>query len=304
MPRTVTIGVPAYNEARNIGALLRSLLAQREEGFVLEKIVVISDGSKDETADVARSCTDTRIEVREYKERWGKAARMNEIFRSSESDIVVLCDADMIIASEDALAHLLRPFENSAVGCTGGNIYPIVPARTLMERAIHAGFFAREPLRVAVRGGHNVFSVSGFMACQREFFRDLVLPTDLIGTDNYLYFACRAAGWEYRYVSEAKAVYRSPSTLADVIHQNTRFSAIPFRMERHFGREAVRREFDIPLMIGARHKLKAFVRQPFGSLVAFVLYRVAGIAARFTQKRMNGTWNISISTKQTIPSYD
>ena len=42
---SVTVAISALNEAQNIAAFLRSVLSQKEEGFVLEKIMVISDGS-------------------------------------------------------------------------------------------------------------------------------------------------------------------------------------------------------------------------------------------------------------------
>ena len=46
---TVTIALSAYNEAENIGRFLQSVLEQKENGFILEKILVISDGSDDST---------------------------------------------------------------------------------------------------------------------------------------------------------------------------------------------------------------------------------------------------------------
>jgi glycosyltransferase involved in cell wall biosynthesis len=42
---TVTIGIPAYNEAANITSLLMALLAQNTPNFKLESIIVASDGS-------------------------------------------------------------------------------------------------------------------------------------------------------------------------------------------------------------------------------------------------------------------
>ena len=50
----VTVAISAFNEERNIGAFLRSVLMQKEDGFELVRILVISDGSADGTAGVVR----------------------------------------------------------------------------------------------------------------------------------------------------------------------------------------------------------------------------------------------------------
>ena len=45
----VTIGIPAYNEENNIIPLLTSLVNQKTSQVVVEKIIVMSDGSSDNT---------------------------------------------------------------------------------------------------------------------------------------------------------------------------------------------------------------------------------------------------------------
>ena len=51
---TVTIGIPAYNEEKNIGRLLRALLRQKTNGLSIKKIIVISDASTDKTSQIVR----------------------------------------------------------------------------------------------------------------------------------------------------------------------------------------------------------------------------------------------------------
>ena len=58
---TITIGISAYNEVANIKALLQTLLAQRANNFLLEKIIVISDQSTDDTASEVNSVLNPRI---------------------------------------------------------------------------------------------------------------------------------------------------------------------------------------------------------------------------------------------------
>ena len=60
MKPTVTIGIPSYNEAQNIGQLLESLLKQVSNSYILEKIIVCSDGSTDDTEQVVKKLESKR----------------------------------------------------------------------------------------------------------------------------------------------------------------------------------------------------------------------------------------------------
>ena len=52
---TVTVGISAYNEEHAFPALLESLLKQSQTSFVFEKIIVVSDGSTDNTVKNKRT---------------------------------------------------------------------------------------------------------------------------------------------------------------------------------------------------------------------------------------------------------
>ena len=60
---SVSVGIPALNEELNIKQLLTAILRQEEDSFVLREIIVVSDGSTDETVALAKSIKDKRIRV-------------------------------------------------------------------------------------------------------------------------------------------------------------------------------------------------------------------------------------------------
>ncbi|RLC37977.1 glycosyl transferase family 2, partial [Candidatus Falkowbacteria bacterium] len=76
---TVTVGIPAYNEADNIAYLLKDLLGQKQADFKLERIIVISDGSSDNTAEIAQKSGNKIIKVINGRIRKGVAMRLNQI---------------------------------------------------------------------------------------------------------------------------------------------------------------------------------------------------------------------------------
>ena len=68
-----TIVIPAFNAARTIGSSIRSVLQQTEQDF---EIVVVDDGSTDDTVECARSfATDPRVRVISQHNKGPSAAR-------------------------------------------------------------------------------------------------------------------------------------------------------------------------------------------------------------------------------------
>lgn len=55
---TVTIGIPAYNEEQNIGHLLVNIFNQSTSIAILDEIIIVSDGSTDNTIKAIKKITD------------------------------------------------------------------------------------------------------------------------------------------------------------------------------------------------------------------------------------------------------
>ncbi len=125
---TVTVGIPAYNEERNIREILEGILAQEEDGFRIEKIIVASDGSTDKTADIVRSFRDPRIQLIAGRENRGQNYRQNQIIDHTNSDILVLFNADIIIGDGCAVYSRIR---------NGDNIYTCIGAMRALSRPFY-----------------------------------------------------------------------------------------------------------------------------------------------------------------------
>jgi len=88
----LTLVIPAYNRAGLIGATLDSVLAQT---LPFVRIVVVDDGSTDDTLDVLRSYG-SAIEVVSTPNRGVQAAR-NLGIEMAHTDWVALCDSDDLL---------------------------------------------------------------------------------------------------------------------------------------------------------------------------------------------------------------
>ena len=115
----VTAVVVACNEGGRIGRRIENLLGLDYPRDRLE-ILVASDGSTDDTVEVARRF-EPRIRVLAYAERRGKAAVLNDVIPQAHGSIVVLSDARQVFA-RDAINALVAPFADVYVGAVSGEL--------------------------------------------------------------------------------------------------------------------------------------------------------------------------------------
>jgi glycosyltransferase involved in cell wall biosynthesis len=97
MPQ-VTIGMSCLNEERFVGDAVRSILNQSWRDW---ELILVDDGSSDDTASILRKFTDPRIHVIVDGKRLGLAARLNEISCLAKGKYIARMDADDV-------AHPLR----------------------------------------------------------------------------------------------------------------------------------------------------------------------------------------------------
>ncbi len=87
----ITVGLPFFDEARTLGSAIRSVLAQSVSDF---ELMLIDDGSRDDSLAIARSFSDPRITLIADGERRYLPARLNEIVRRARTPLVARFDAD------------------------------------------------------------------------------------------------------------------------------------------------------------------------------------------------------------------
>lgn len=100
---SITALVPAYNEAPRIGKVLQVIC---QTSFI-DSVVVIDDGSGDDTAGQARKYP---VEVIQLPVNSGKASALIEAIRSNhQSDVYLFLDADLIELKEEHIKALVDP---------------------------------------------------------------------------------------------------------------------------------------------------------------------------------------------------
>jgi cellulose synthase/poly-beta-1,6-N-acetylglucosamine synthase-like glycosyltransferase/spore germination protein YaaH/peptidoglycan/xylan/chitin deacetylase (PgdA/CDA1 family) len=120
-PKVVVL-IPAYNEEKVIERTVRAALNSNYRNL---RVILIDDGSKDRTLEVARQAFAAEAAAGRVlilgKENSGKAEALNYgIEHIGDAEVFVGIDADTIIAP-DAISRLVPHFLNPKVGAIAGN---------------------------------------------------------------------------------------------------------------------------------------------------------------------------------------
>lgn len=122
---SVSILVPAYNEETHIGAKIENCLALDYPAEKLE-VLVGSDCSTDRTAEIVRTCADSRVRLFEMERRTGKVGVLNRLAREARENIFLFTDANTFLDAS-AARKLVRHFADPTVGAVSGRLDMIPP---------------------------------------------------------------------------------------------------------------------------------------------------------------------------------
>jgi glycosyltransferase involved in cell wall biosynthesis len=116
----ISVLIPAFNEAERIGSTIAAIRTALPDA----EIVVVDDGSEDETARLAESAgADTVFR----QQNAGKGAALSAAFELSRGDVLLLLDADLGATAAEATA-LLHPVLNGEAEMTIAT-FPVIPGK-------------------------------------------------------------------------------------------------------------------------------------------------------------------------------
>ena len=98
----LTIIIPAYNAAKYIAGAIKSVLAQDYNNF---ELIIINDGSKDNTEEIIKNIKDGRIRYISQKNR-GLAATHNIGIMKSQGEFIIKLDCDDMMTPDFISKHI------------------------------------------------------------------------------------------------------------------------------------------------------------------------------------------------------
>jgi cellulose synthase/poly-beta-1,6-N-acetylglucosamine synthase-like glycosyltransferase len=181
---SISIILVVRNEATCLEAKLRNLL---ELNYPHERaeIVVVSDGSTDDTNRILQEFADTlRVRVILSAEARGKAAGLNDAMKAARAEIVVFTDARQKI-EPDSVRLLLENFADPGVGCASGELILGDPGSGESAQGMGLYWKIEKAIRVLESASGSVVGATGALyAIRRNLL--LPIPPDTILDDVFL----------------------------------------------------------------------------------------------------------------------
>jgi cellulose synthase/poly-beta-1,6-N-acetylglucosamine synthase-like glycosyltransferase/peptidoglycan/xylan/chitin deacetylase (PgdA/CDA1 family)/spore germination protein YaaH len=224
----VAVLIPAYNEEKVIERTIRSVL---DSTYPKLRVIVIDDGSKDATLEVARKAFTREVDEGRVliltKPNSGKAEALNYGLRHVHEDeeLFVGIDADTVIA-RDAISYLVPRFLDPKVGAVAGNAkvgnrvnlwtrwqaLEYITSQNFERRALNTlGAVSVVPGAIGAWRTAAVHELGGY-------------HTDTVAEDADLTMALLESGYQVRYEDLALAFTEAPVNANGLMRQRFRWS--------------------------------------------------------------------------------
>ena len=213
-PIPVSVGICAYNEEKNIGAILDSILSQEIEKFELSEVIVVSSGSTDNTEQIVNSiiAVDDRVRLIVEPTRSGKAGAINILLNEAAGEICLIQSADTVQLS-GTLMEMCTPFLDEGVGAVAGRPKQVESSGLISQFStilwdLHEIVSRKKPKLGEISAHRNVIDS---------------IPPDTIADDSYIEYKIQELGYRTQFQPKAIVMNKGPENLKEYIKQRVRW---------------------------------------------------------------------------------
>lgn len=225
----VSIIVPVFNEGKILQSSIQSLLNLNYKNY---EIIIVNDGSTDDTAEIAASLVGfqqgrfNKVEVTLInKENGGKATALNAGINYSDADFVLCMDGDSKL-SQDSVKRAVRHFKNSKIGAVAGNV-KVLNRRKFLNDLQALEYI--EGLNMA-RSAQSFIRAVNIIPGPIGLFRKQALQdagyysNDTFAEDADITLKILSAGWDIYYEPRSISYTEAPSKLQQLLKQRYRWT--------------------------------------------------------------------------------
>jgi glycosyltransferase involved in cell wall biosynthesis len=285
--RSITVGIPSYNERQNIVNLLRAIEEQHTPIFE----VLISDDSSDNTPSLVQNFAERSlldIQLFHHDIRRGAAAAWNEILQKAAGDIIVLYDADTIphpSCTEQLTSHI-----QGNVGICASNSQPVQAAGI----AGRASVFISKWLRSVRLARLSQYTVMGrALAINSSEAKKIEIPTNVIAIDLYMQCKVLEMGRDVIYNDSAIVYFKPANDIYDLASQVMRAVNGHKQLEEYVSSCSI----GLPRQVAIAHAVKNVAKDPLGALSVTIGYSLIPYYRSRLEHTETVKWHTAASSK-------
>lgn len=270
---TVTIGIPAYNEENNISKLLDSILYQKGDFFIINKIIVVSDYSQDKTDKIVLSYKNKGVDLIKNTSRKGQIYAQNLIFKLAKTDVVVLFEADTFPTNNDYLLNLLHPLvKDKNIGLVQGNMIPL-SAKTFLEKVLIKQYSVYSKIVLKdILSKNPIPSGRGGRAFSKFVYKKLVWPNS-VPEDEYAYLWCVSNNIKLIFCRNAICQYRLPQKFKDFLRETQKNKSASDAIKKYYKIETINKAMKLSIAKRVLIFISLFLESPILS-IAYITFRL------------------------------
>lgn len=299
----LTVGIPAYNEERNIANLVGSIIKQTSIKFELKQILVVCDGCTDKTVSIVKKLAKKYKNIRliERSIRSGKAAALNLIYEKSNTDFLMTIDADVAFIGNKNIDLLISTMlNNPQLNLTGPRHIP-APSKTIFGNFARVSYQSFEDAFLKINQGNNFYAVMTVEMMKKSFYKSFVFPQGTVSDQCFVYAKSIEKNKNgFQLVTEAKVMFGTAKTFQDWRILSARsVTGDKADVLKHFG-DWILDYYSMPKEIYFRSLVRWLFKEPFyliGALIMNIYIR------QFPYKKnvvKNGIWELVSSSKELI----
>ncbi len=232
----ISVISPGKNEGEHIYRLVNSL---KEQSYKNLQIVIVDDGSDDDTYTICKSLYDNGyIDVfLRNDDRGGRASAANLAFRYATGKYIVHLDADSSF-DVNAIENIIVPFYmNKNVGAVGGNIKVRNADKNIVTTLQSIEYLQTISIGRMVTSYLGIYKIiSGAFGAFRSDVLDRIGGWDIgPGLDGDITLKIRKLGYDIEFIHSAIGLTNVPEKWSILSNQRLRWnkSLIRFRLRKH-----------------------------------------------------------------------
>ncbi len=288
----VTVGIPTYEAGMSLVKTVESILTQT--GFAaVREILIIVDGST-VNPEIEKKLKHRLVRFVYSKKREGQSARINDILKFAEGELVIVTNDDVILSST-LVEEVIKEYNHNAFDFASCRLLPLSPL-SFTESVLSFPAYLTNSILDMLDQDNYLFFNGRLIVFTKAFTQHLRIPAEVWNNDAFLYLQSKQKKGKFRFIRNAVTYFRAPSSVKEYYNQSSKFDMSFSENAGYFDKDVIEKHFYVPVDIASKALFFSIIRYP----VQGVGYLLLKISKKFNTgkiEKKHTYWETDVSTK-------